>query len=112
MSYLVDSGIVKRTTQEEQVETSPGVFVKNTFHYYSLPSKIDQCISEMLEGSRWECALVHGRSEKHPNNAPFHKKGELNNKKKHLEVLVAKVNELAEEIKALETQVAVSDSQQ
>ena len=49
---------------------------------------------------------MHGRSEKRPNNAPFHKKGELNNKKKHLEVLVAKVNELAEEIKALETQVA------
>ena len=56
----------------------------------------------MLEGSRWECALGHGRSEKRPNNAPFHKKGELNNKK----MLVAKVNELAEEIKALETQVA------
>ena len=105
LNYLVDNGVIQRTPQAEHVETSPGVCVKNTFHYFSLSSDIDQCIPKMPEDARWECALVHGRSEKRPANTSAHKKGELNNKKKHLEVLTARLKELTEEIAQLEESV-------
>ena len=107
IQYLVANQLVFQESNSEDVETSPGIVVKNTFQYFSAEKRFDRFISCMPESARWPSAMVHERTKKSASTAVsgLHIKGELKNQQAHLATLYKKIKELEEEIKSLEERI-------